>query len=75
MVDEFGREHFPWLSWKTMDNKDVVALKEKLEKVDHVEKIIWYDSVADISLPTDMLPNELKEALIQWGCDDDDRVV
>ena len=48
---------------ENMDNKDVVALKEKLEKVDHVEKIIWYDSVADISLPTDMLPNELKEAL------------
>jgi hypothetical protein len=63
MVDEFGMGAFSMIIVENMDNKDVVALKEKLEKVDHVEKIIWYDSVADISLPTDMLPNELKEAL------------
>ena len=62
MVDEFGMGAFSMVIVENMDNKDVVALKEKLEKVDHVEKIIWYDSVADISLPTDMLPNELKEA-------------
>ena len=63
MVDEFGMGAVSMVIVENMDNKDVVALKEKLEKVDHVEKIIWYDSVADISLPTDMLPNELKEAL------------
>ena len=63
MVDEFGMGAFSMVIVENMYNKDVVALKEKLEKVDHVEKIIWYDSVADISLPTDMLPNELKEAL------------
>ena len=63
MVDEFGMGAFSMVIVENMDNKDVVALKEKLEKVDHVEKIIWYDSVADISLPADMLPNELKEAL------------
>ena len=63
MVDEFGMGAYSMVIVENMDNKDVVALKEKLEKVDHVEKIIWYDSVADISLPTDMLPNELKEAL------------
>ncbi|HBZ65092.1 MAG TPA: hypothetical protein DEO89_11130 [Lachnospiraceae bacterium] len=63
MVDEFGMGAFSMVIVENMNNKDVVALKEKLEKVDHVEKIIWYDSVADISLPTDMLPNELKEAL------------
>ena len=56
MVDEFGMGAFSMVIVENMDNKDVVALKEKLEKVDHVEKIIWYDSVADISLPTDMLP-------------------
>ena len=52
MVDEFGMGAFSMVIVENMDNK-----------VDHVEKIIWYDSVADISLPTDMLPNELKEAL------------
>ena len=63
MVDEFGMGAFSMVVVENMDNKDVVKLKEKLEKVEHVEKIIWYDSVVDISLPTDMLPGDLKEAL------------
>ena len=41
MVDEFGMGAFSMVIVENMDNKDVVALKEKLEKVDHVEKIIW----------------------------------
>lgn len=63
MVDEFGMGAFSMVVVENMENKDVVKLKEKLQDVEHVEKIIWYDSVADITLPTDMLPGELKEAL------------
>lgn len=63
MVDEFGMGAFSMVVVENMENKDVVKLKEKLQDVDHVEKIIWYDSVADISLPTDMLPSDLKKAL------------
>lgn len=63
MVDEFGMGAFSMIVVEHMENKDVVKLKEKLQDVDHVEKIIWYDSVADISLPTEMLPGDLKEAL------------
>ncbi len=63
MVDEFGMGAFSMIVVEHMENKDVVKLKEKLQDVEHVEKIIWYDSVADISLPTEMLPGDLKEAL------------
>lgn len=63
MVDEFGMGAFSMVVVENMENKDVVKLKEKLQGVEHVEKIIWYDSVADISLPTEMLPSELREAL------------
>lgn len=63
MVDEFGMGAFSMIVVEHMENKDVVKLKEKLQEVEHVEKIIWYDSVADISLPTAMLPGDLKEAL------------
>ena len=45
-----------------MDNKDVSALKSKIEKVDHVSKVIWYDSILDISFPMDMLPDEIVSA-------------
>lgn len=63
MVDEFGMGAFSMVIVEGMENKDVVALKEKLESVEHVEKIIWYDDVMDISVPTEMLPEQLRSAL------------
>ena len=41
MVDEFGMGAFSMIVVEDMENKDVVALKEKLEKVEHVEDILW----------------------------------
>ena len=37
-----------------MELKDVAALKEKIEAVDHVKKVLWYDSVLDLSVPVEM---------------------
>lgn len=63
MVDEFGMGAFSMIVVEDMENKDVVVLKDKLKKVDHVENIIWYDDLVDISVPTEMLPDKLREAL------------
>ena len=56
MVDEFGMGAFSMVIVENMENKDVVELKEKLEKVNHVESILWYDDAVDISVPVEMLP-------------------
>lgn len=63
MVDEFGMGAFSMVVVEDMENKDVAKLKEKLADVEHVEKVIWYDSVADLTLPVEMLPNDIREAL------------
>ena len=42
-----------------MEEKDVAKLKEKIEKVDHVANVIWYDSISDISVPMSMLPDDI----------------
>ena len=42
-----------------MEDKDIVKLKEKVEKVDGVANVLWYDSLADISVPQSMLPSKL----------------
>lgn len=63
MVDEFGMGAFSMIVVENMESKDMVTLRKKLEKVDHVEKVLWYDSFVDITIPTDMLPDDLKEAL------------
>ena len=36
-----------------------MKLKEKVEKVDGVENVLWYDSLADISVPQSVLPSKL----------------
>ncbi|MDD7219755.1 MAG: MMPL family transporter, partial [Clostridia bacterium] len=62
MVDEFGMGAFSMIVVEDMDLKDVAALKQKIENVNHVEKVLWYDSVMDLSVPVEMLPKDLREA-------------
>ena len=59
LVDQFGTGAFSLYVVEGMEDKDVSALKSKIEKVDHVSKVIWYDSFADLSVPKDMLPESL----------------
>lgn len=65
MVDEFGMGAFSMIVVEDMELKDVSALKEKIEAVDHVKDVLWYDSVMDISVPVEMLPKDLREAFFQ----------
>lgn len=65
MVDEFGMGAFSMVVVEDMELKDVAALKEDIEGVDHVKDVLWYDSVMDLSVPVEMLPNDLKEAFFK----------
>lgn len=40
----------------------MAKLKEQIEDVEHVSKVVWYDSFADISIPMEMLPEDIREA-------------
>ena len=61
MVDQFGAGAYSMIIVEDMNLHDVQKLKQKLEKVNHVDKIIWYDDIADISVPTSMMPKDLKD--------------
>lgn len=63
MVDEFGMGAFSMVVVEDMDMKDVAALEEKIKKVEHVSDVIWYDSIMDITVPKEMLPKDIQEAL------------
>ena len=63
MVDEFGIGGFSMIIVEGMEMKDVSALKEEILNVDHVENVIWYDSIMDITVPVEMLPEQYQEAL------------
>ena len=62
LMDEFGKGAFSFIIVENMPEKDVSQLKAKIEKVDHVESVIWYDSIADLSVPMDMLPDKVYQA-------------
>ena len=62
LLDEFGTGAFSLCVVQGMDEKDVVSLEEQMREVEHVKDVLWYDSLADISIPMDILPDEVKDA-------------
>ncbi len=67
LVDEFGTGAFSMVILEGMEGKDVTALKEKLSAVDHVKNVIWYDNFADLSIPVEMLPDEVNDIFNRQG--------
>ena len=61
LVKDFGTGAFSMFIVDGMEDKDVSALKAKIENIDHVSKVLWYDSLADISMPKSMLPEKVYE--------------
>ena len=59
LEEDFGSGAFALLVVEGMPPKDVAALQEKVEKVDHVKSAIWYNSIADTSIPMKLLPDKL----------------
>ena len=62
LVNEFGTGAFSLFMVEGMETKDVSALIDRIKEVDHVEKVLWYDSLMDIKIPMDVLPDGIKEA-------------
>ena len=59
LLDEFGTGAFSFLVVEGMDAKDIAEMREEISQVDHVKDCIWYDSFADISVPMEVLPDEV----------------
>ena len=58
LLEDFGKGAFSMIVVEDMEPKDTAALKEKIEQVNHVDSVIWYDSLADISIPMEILPDK-----------------
>lgn len=61
LVKDFGTGAFSMFIVDEMEDKEVSALKAKIENVEHVQKVLWYDSLADISMPKSMIPKDVYE--------------
>ena len=59
LMEDFGKGAFSFIIVEDMEDKDVAALKKQIEQVPHVDTVIWYDSLLDISVPKELLPDSV----------------
>lgn len=63
LLDEFGTGAFSVCVVSGMEDKDISVLEEELKEVDHVKDVLWYGSVADLSMPVELLPSDFRDTL------------
>ena len=62
LMNDFHKGAFSFLILEDMPAKDAAALKKQVERVDHVDTVLWYDSLMDITVPMELLPDKLYDA-------------
>ena len=63
LLDEFGTGAFSVCVVSGMEERDISALEADLKEVPHVKDVLWYGSIFDLSIPQEMLPSEIGDAL------------
>ena len=62
LKDQFGKGAFSLVMVEGMSDKDIAALEDKFRKIDHVESVVWYDSLVGLEMPKEMIPDRFYEA-------------
>ena len=62
LMEDFGKGAFSFIVVEGMPVSEVSALKSRIEQVDHVETVLWYNSISDVSVPMELLPDKLYNA-------------
>lgn len=64
LLDEFGTGAFSICVVEGMDGQDVAKMCDKMDDVDHVKKVLSYDSITDSKIPEEMIPEDVKEVFV-----------
>lgn len=62
LLNDFGSGAFGLVLVDGMSDSDTAELKAEIEKVNHVSKVLWYDSFVDLGMPKSMLPDDVYNA-------------
>lgn len=63
LLEEFGTGAFSLCAIEGMEDKDITELEDAIKEVEHVKDVLWYGAISDLSVPMEVLPEELKDAL------------
>lgn len=61
LKDDFDCGSLGMLIVENMENKDVSKLKEEVKKVGGVNDVIWIDDAIDLSVPKEILPEDIRD--------------
>ena len=59
LTKDFGKGAFSLIVVEDMSDKDVKKLCERIEGVEHVDSVLWYSTLADITVPKELLPDRI----------------
>lgn len=62
LLDDFDKGAFSFLIFENMNEKDIVRTEEKIKEIDHIVTVLWYDDIADMSIPMEVLPDKIYDA-------------
>ena len=62
LLRDFGKGAFSMVVFEGMSEEDVKAARDEIAEIPHVENALWYSSVADLSIPMEILPTRFYEA-------------
>lgn len=62
LLQDFNKGAFSFVLVEDMSDKEVSKLEDKIKKVDHVDTVLWYDDVMDLSVPKEIIPDDFYNA-------------
>jgi predicted RND superfamily exporter protein len=62
LKDEFGKGAFSLVIFDGMSDKEIAKTEAEFKQIDHVNSVIWYDDVADLNIPKQMIPSDVYKA-------------
>lgn len=67
LSEDFNMGAFSMIVLENMKTKDIVQLENKMKEIDNVEKVIGIADMIGTSIPTEMIPDEIKDKIYKEG--------
>ena len=67
LSEDFNMGAFSMIILDNMDTKDILSLENKIKELDNVEKAVSIADITGTGFPTQMLPDEVKDAFYKDG--------
>lgn len=67
LMDDYGKGAFSIIVVQDQTPAETAAIKNKIEKVDHVDSVIWYNTLLSTDVPMEIIPDKYYEAFNKDG--------